>query len=686
MKPISIELFNFRQFYGRSPRIQLASEPRNTTVIYGSNGAGKTTLMNAFTWVLYEQFSLAFAAADRLVNKRAIAEADIGKAVVCWVELVFDRDNKRYQVKRLCRAYKNETEVELGKSQVFMQVAAEDGRWSPPPQPAEAIVNRILPASLHQYFFFDGEQIEKIVRADKKEEIADATKELLGVTVLDRAIRHLGDARKSLENHLKGIGNPETKNLVKQKQELETERDRLLQRQTEIEGDRQHLANLKKTLNSRLLELGGAAQLQQLRRELEDREAEVSSKLQQTQRDLSRTISTKGYSVFLPTVTAKFRDSVEGWRQNGELPTGIKRQFVRQLLDRQTCICGTQLQPETPPHQQVRSWMEKAGAEDVEETAIRISAKLDRMENIEAEFWQDLDRLQLELNQSRGELSRLETELDEVKDKLRRYPDEDIQQLQKRLDDIETKTSDRDRETGSNQQQIEHIQSEIDTVSKELDKQILNEQKQILAQRRIAATREAVDRLIEVRSRLDDQFRKSLEARVQEIFDRISFAPYIPKLSENYELTLVENTSGREQMVAASTGENQILSLSFIGAIVDCVRQWSRKNTLMGPDSSTFPIVMDSPFGSLDATYRRQVAQSIPKLANQLIVLVTKTQWRGEVATEMETFIGKEYVLSYYSSKPDCQEETIEVKGRSYPLVRRSPNEFEYTEIIPVEE
>ncbi|WP_460206658.1 hypothetical protein [Scytonema sp. NUACC21] len=30
---------------------------------------------------------------------------------------------------------------------------------------------------------------------------------------------------------------------------------------------------------------------------------------------------------------------------------------------------------------------------------------------------------------------------------------------------------------------------------------------------------------------------------------------------------------------------------------------------------------------------RRQIAKTIPKLANQLIVLVTKTQWRGEVGT-----------------------------------------------------
>jgi DNA sulfur modification protein DndD len=257
--------------------------------------------------------------------------------------------------------------------------------------------------------------------------------------------------------------------------------------------------------------------------------------------------------------------------------------------------------------------------------------------------------------------------------------------LQKRLDEIEAKIGDLHRETGSNQQQIESLNGQVAALDKQIDKQQLNEQKQILAQRRIAATQDAIDRLTEVRSRLEKQFCSQLEKRVQDIFSQISFTPYIPKLSEKYELTLVENTSGKESLVAASTGENQILSLSFIGGIIEGVREWSQKNTLMGPDSSTFPIVMDSPFGSLDEIYRKQIANKLPKLANQLVVLVTKTQWRGEVAREMESSVGREYVLEYNSPKADCEEDAIELGGTRYALVKRSSDEFEYTKIVEVD-
>jgi DNA sulfur modification protein DndD len=51
----------------------------------------------------------------------------------------------------------------------------------------------------------------------------------------------------------------------------------------------------------------------------------------------------------------------------------------------------------------------------------------------------------------------------------------------------------------------------------------------------------------------------------------------------------------------------------------------------------------------------------------------------------MESSIGREYVLVYNSPKADCEEDAIELGGTRYPLVRRSPDEFEYTEIVEVD-
>ena len=685
MKLMSIRLCNFRQFYGKTPEIFIAYGEQNATIIHGNNGAGKTTLLNAFTWALYEKFSAAFASEDQLVNKRAITEARLNDLVESWVEVRFEHNNKRYQAKRLCRAYKTEAGVEQGKSELYLQIAGDDGRWLLPQQLPEDIIGRILPVTLHQYFFFDGERIEQIVRSDKKLEIAEATKTLLGVEVLNRSIKHLKEAKKTLEAELAAIGDYETKNLLREQGKLEQESEHLSKRQVEIEQELEHQDELKKTIGNRLLELGGAEELQQLRDELEVREKLLREQLKQAQDALKREISTRGYTVLLSEATTEFRAIVDDLRKRGELPVGIKRQFVGDLLKVQRCICGTELIEGTHTHQQVSAWMDKAGIADVEETAIRMSAQVDEIDKQAPEFWEEVDRQQDNIAKWRVELSGIETQLDDIRKKLRSFPNEDISQLQKRLDETEEKIRNLTLEKGANQQKIEQLKIDIESKVKQIAKHKMNENKQALAQRRIAATQDSIERLTEVRIRLDNQFRSSLEKQVQEIFASISFTPYVPKLSDKYELTLVENTAGQETIVAASTGENQILSLSFIGGIIDRVREWIQENALMGPDSSTFPIVMDSPFGSLDEIYRRQIAKILPRLANQLVVLVTKTQWRGEVAKEMEDYIGREYVLVYNSPKPECEEDSIELGGDRYPLVRQSPNEFEYTEIVEVD-
>lgn len=686
MKLVSLRLRNFRQFYGTTPEIHFAAGERNTTVIYGNNGAGKTTLLNGFTWVLYERFTAAFAKPEMLINKRAIYEVDCGTAVDCWVELCFERDSKQYRLKRQCFAHRDpEKGVQYSQSKFFMQLAGDDGLWYLPTQQPTDIIQGILPESLHQYFFFDGERIDHIFRySDRKSTIAEDTKELLGVKVLDRAIEHLKKAKKTLQNELKVLGDTRTQKLIREQTKLEQECDRLNERQAEIQEAIASQTQIKQTLNQQWLELGSAKDLQQLKRKLEAQEVSDRDALLSTKASLKQLLSSRAHTVFMPSLVVRFRELIAALRSEGVLPTGVKKQFIQDLLSRQSCICGTPLQPETGTYQQVQSWLAKAGLADIEEAVIRTETQASEVEQRLGDFWSESDRLSANLQQQRENLAALENQLDDLRQKLRTYPDMDIQHLQKQIDEVEVMIRQLTLEQGANQQQIEQLQTAIAVQNKQISKHQHREVQQGLIQRQMTATEAAIACLREVRDRLETQFRYSLEQRVQEIFSSISFTPYIPRLNADYELSLVENTSGIAFPVAASTGENQILSLSFIGGIIDRVRQWSQRNTLMGPDSSTFPVVMDSPFGSLDEIYRRQVAYYIPQLANQLVMLVTKTQWRGEVASEVQQSIGKEYVLVYNSPKSDCEVDSLQIGDRLYPLVRPSEDRFEYTEIVEV--
>ena len=688
MRLTSIKLCNFRSFYGKTPEIILANgDIRNTTMIYGSNGAGKTSILNGFTWVLYEKFSAAFASTEQLVNKRAIAESEPGQPVECSVEIGWEHENIRYRAKRGCRVYKNQSDlIETGKTQLTMWLAGDDGQWKIPNQFPEEIITQILPLSLHQYFFFDGERIEEIVRSHNKAEIAEAIRIFLGVEVIELSIKHLKEAKKSLETELKNIGDSETKQLLTKQQKQELEIETINKRQTEINQELEYQQVFKKEVSNKLRELSAVKELQEKRQNLESQRDSLRAELKKTRENLKKVISARGYTVLLTETTAKFREIFTDLKKRGELTTGISREFVNDLLNTGRCICGADLREGTHTHFHVKNLMRKAGSSTVQETAIRMSAQVDEIDKQAVAFWEEADREQLRIQQLRENLNQVELELTTIEEQLRKDPNEEISNLQKRLDEIESKIDELNREQGANHQELSHLKISMDTLIKQISKQKQNEEKQFLAQRRINATQDAIERLLEVKNRQENQFRLQLEQRVQEIFSEISFTPYIPKISENYELSLVENTTGIEAPVAASTGENQILSLSFIASIIDKVRDWSeRKKMMMVPDSSTFPIVMDSPFGSLDANSRRHIARTIPKLANQLVVLVTKTQWRIEVEEEIIDKIGKEYVLVYYSSKPNCEQDFIELHGERYSLVRQSLNGFEYTEIVEVE-
>jgi DNA sulfur modification protein DndD len=686
MKLISIRLCNFRSFYGKTPEIILAGgDIRNTTIIHGNTGAGKTSLSNAFTWVLYEKFSAAFAFPEQLVNKRAVAEAQKGESIECWVEIAWEHDAKNYRVKRECRVYKNVTDIEPGKTKLYMQIAGDDGKWYFPTQQPEEIINQILPSSLHKYFFFDGERIEHIVRPDKKAEIAEAMKMLLGVEVINRSIKHLGEAKKSLEGELKVIGDAEIRQILSKQTKIELEIEKIKKRYQELGQELEHQNTFKKETSNRLRELSAAKELDERRQSLEDQKKSYQVQLQKTKNTLKKIISSRGYTVFLAEITAKFHNIIKSSKEEGEITTKVSREILQELIDMGRCICSTPLKEGTRTHRCIQDLIENATSSGVEETAFRIGVQVDEIDKMASIFWEEIDREQARINEIKHFISQSEEDLDSIQERLRKSPEEEIRGLQKRLDEIENKITELTLEKGRNEQQFDILQSDLAAVNKEIAKQKINEGKQALVQRRINLVRDAIDVLTEVKARQEKNFRWQLETRVQEIFKEISFTPYFPKITDKYELILMENTSGVEMLVPASTGENQILCLSFISAIMDRVREWSeKKKMLMLPESGTFPLVIDSAFGSLDEISRRHVAQVIPRLANQLLVLVSKTQWRFEVEEEMEERIGKEYVLTCYSPKDDCVLDDIDLHGERYSLVRKSPNGFHYTEIVEV--
>lgn len=689
MRLISLQINNFRPFYGESQKILFAHGDRNITVIHGCSGAGKTALLNAFTWTLFDSLSPGFLLPEDIVNRRAIREAKEGKTVEAWTKIEFEHKERRYIVKRTAYAQRvsgTPGYINQGPQNPTLQWSGPDGCCHNEELVFEAI-GRILPQDLHTYFFFDGERIERIVQPRKKEkdEIGKATKKLLGLEIFHRAETHLNAVRRELEKELGSVGDAETARLIEQKQEAEKELEDIEDRQEEITRNIDAHNERIKEIEERLRQLREVEAIQRRRDQLNKEEDARRESLVIGRQNLASIISTSGYILFLQESIDKFNNLIESLRKRGELPTGIKMQFVDDLLNSELCICDRDLKPGSESRRAVENWKTKAGLSNVEEKAIRIGGEIIKILQSFPEIFERIDQIQQKRELDRKELSRIETELDDIAQQLKSSPREEIRELQSQLNQANDAIKTLHFEQGENSRSIRDLQEKIKDLADDIGRRKAIEERQNIAQRRVQAASDAAHLFTKIRSLMEVDFRKKLQHKIANLFRTISPTPYVPDLGEDYSLRLLDSSGESALPVAASQGENQILSLSFIGSVMDLAREYyAKQENLPAPDTSTYPLVMDSPFGSLDPIYRHQIAEHLPALADQVVVLVTKTQWRGEVEQSMAKRSGRSYVLTYYSPKEEAQTDYIEINGKTYELIKCSPNEHEFTEIIEV--
>lgn len=689
---LSLRLHNWRQFKGTTPEIKF-SLPGSTpvTVIYGTNGAGKTSILNAFTWTLYNSTTRGFLYPNQIVNKAAIREAELGDLVEAWVELKFDHLGNKYAIRKTVIAKRGKTESSTNQRHdltTVLQFCGPDGQWKAVTEIAES-VGRVLPVDLHTYFFFDGERIERIVRPDSKEkaDISNATKKLLGLEVLERAVRHLTAARKKLEREYALIGDAETTKLLEEKKKIEADVDNHKDRRHELNRNIDAQRRIKKDVEERQRQLEAVKGIQKRRDTLNREQEQRKISLKENSESLAGLISTRGYTVHVAEACVSYQRIIEEKRARGELPAGIKRQFVDDLLTRDRCICDRSLEAQSYTHARnaVAAWRQKAGLSDVEENAIRMGGEVKQLERQLSEFWTLTDEYEQRRASDRERISNIQRELDSIREDLQRSPKEKVSELENRSVAAEEAIEEAIEESGSRKVEISQKQKRIEKIDADIQRHEANKERQRIARDRVVAARQSIIRLKDSKVRFEVTFRKHLLEKIRALFRVISFAPYVPEIGDDYSLSLRESAGGVPLKVASSQGESQILSLCFIGAVIAVAKEYqARKEFLPGPAGSDYPVVMDSPFGSLGPTYREQIAKNVTELSDQVIILVTNTQWRGEVEKSMEDLIKLRYVLEYFSPKKDLPRETFDVGNTTYDLIKPSPNEYEYTKVVEV--
>jgi len=687
----TLQLHNFRQFYGTSPLMRFASDrSRNTTVFHGMNGAGKTAILNAFIWALYDVATRGFQHQEMLVNFRAVDEAPEGAKVEAWVELEFEHNDTRYRVRRTAATTRgpDAAPYQPGKAlSPSLRWCGADGEWQPE-EGVRDIVDRILPPDLQSYFFFDGERIERIVdpSKDEQKQLASATKKFLGIQLLDYAVRDLRKGLKILEKEWRDFSETELREILERISQLEHDRedveDELKACQENLDGYR----SMKTEVESQLRRAEGFHHLQESRDRLTEEEGALQERIKASKKGQAAEISQFGAYMCLTWPSVRYNELLEGMRTRRELPSGIKDTFVRDLLGDERCICGTPLVDDTEARSSVEAWLTRAGQTDIEERAMDGQGRLTTLLRKAPESWQRVYDQAADQSTARRRLAAISKELEDISDQLRNAPTEDVGRLESKRGELEQLIEEEIRKQERNQERLQRLDDDLRRERKERDRQKGAEGEADLARRRVQATEDAIQRVKVWRERIEEQFRGELQTAIEETFDALSPTSYIPELDGSFRLRLTNQTGhGRKTYVAASQGENQALSLSFLAGIIEFTRRMdTRASQLPSSGDSRYPLVMDSPFGALDPHYRRTIAEHIPSVADQVVLLVTQTQWRGEVAAAVADRVGRQYLLVYHTPKQPEGDHEVVINGRRHRLLVASHDNAEFTELVEV--
>lgn len=672
MRLQSIELTNFRQFVG-TQQLDLTSDTiKPVTLVFGANGAGKTTLLNAFTWCLYGNMSEDVELQHRMVTDAAWRGLPIGDSIEVAVEIRFDHEGRDYRLRR-CANLRKESDDQGPLSPILeLWTTLPDGSSEVSHAPQETILS-ILPVGVSRFFFFNGERIENLVKKGAYAEVQKDIKMLLDLEHVERAIAHLPSVNRRLTNELKKHGG-ETASAIQDA--LDTLSDEQTEAKDElrvIEGDLATLAEERDATTELLRQHAEAAPIQSEREAVSAELDEARDARDAALADRALLVATKGFQAFTSALGDQTKVMADNLYQRGTLPAPLKREFVNQLLEEGACICGTPLAEHSEPWEHVKEWRQRAGLQAVETAWQRLSGQIAPLADAHDTLRDSLTTLINRIQTERDRVARLEARKSELDGRLKESRLEGVQELETKRMDLEGRIAFKNQGKGSIETRLTRIANDIEQKTKERSRAEVTDELAEKARSRsdlVQSVRKALEEILAIR---EEDMRRRLDVEVKEVFKSITFKPYVPTLNEGFELTLHQNVNGVDLPVPKSTGENQILSLSFVAAVSKLAREIRKERRAEGEvatDAGTFPIVMDAAFGSLDQDYQEAVSRALAKMAPQLVVLVSKSQGLGRVVTELLPYVSHLGVIEAHTTAAGSVSEDIELEGMSYPYIR----------------
>lgn len=666
-----IRLTDFRCFFGNST-IRFSKDPeKNVTIIYAENGVGKTTLLNALLWCFYGETTSRFEKREDVLNYDAKKAGRSNAAV----EVLFEHNDKRYIAKRYAKSG-------AALARDFVVARVDSGSQTPLDSP-ETFINTVIPSEMASHFLFDGEHAEVFIGEDNKKSVASAVRDILGCSLVERAIDDLKSASNYFRKQMPSTA--ASNGIEKLNDRHDALNDQIENAKTstvELEKNREHIEEQIKDIDAKLRNSAAAKELQQSRDRLTGQLKKAHQRLKECTDEVHKWLGENGRFIVSRRITEETFSFLDQSEHRGRIPSPYNEEFVRDILDAKQCICGAELKPGSLEVQKVTSLLEKAANQVMRERISKVRARLTMLKIERKKAPNRLTKANKQLAQANEELATLEMQLGEVSHKLQGIDLENIAARERKRSSLRDELQAIDRQIGALKTNMEHAEREKNRIDHEINELAKQDKQTAIFGRRRTLCENIKSNLETQLDAEEEQARKVLRAGIKRILNATARKELTLRMNEDYVISLV-NSDGIA--LPKSSGENQLLGLAFTAALVEFakVRQNAQDYRLL--PGTIAPLVLDSPFGQLDESYRTTTAEFIPKMARQVVLLVSKSQGSEEVLDALKEHIGMEYLLVRHNtaSLGDRQPESRYLREKTYRTAVFDA-EYDGTEIVEI--
>lgn len=651
MKLESIMLKNFRQYRDEIIEFAYTDKKRNLTVIQGTTGAGKTNLLNAITWCLYAQ---EMHLGDKykalpLMNTATIAEVQSGTVREVLVQICMrDEENKQIIITRTLPFVKSENGRMQKTSDHYanspdgsvFKIARQIGKEIKLDRHPEYTLSKIVPATIEEYFFFDGERLNDYFRESSGEKIRKAVFKMSQVDIIKRAIDHLGGLKSDLLKRHKDL-NPEVDSIraeIERCAEQSKEHEKQLERQKEerwkaAEQKQEFVTKLRGSSVPRIREL--AEERDKVRGDL----ANVREELDELEKDKFTYLVGKapyilGYRAIM--VTKKL---LESRKEAGDMPPQYRKGFVEKLIRTGTCICGTDISKENEHRRKVVRLLE--GCDAISDMSGELMEEYGRITGILRSL-QGFRKTQTDygkrIKESEANVAEKSKRLDQITDEIEQVDVEKITFWEGKRQEYETIEDRLNDDIGRMKYIVDQDRKRFDDLNRRLMRELEKEEKYAILRRTLDLCGETIREAEKIRDSIMEDVRMEIEEKTKKQFFRLMWKELTYKdvdIDGDYNIS-VKDQSGTEAIGTLSAGERQMLALSFMSAL----------NITSGFNS---PIVIDTPLARLAKSVKENLADNLADFfeSRQVCLLVTDEEYSPQVRKKLLPKIGREYKIQF---------------------------------------